>query len=687
MLRSVLLLDDDAYFHRIVAPALRAQEVRLLHAYSLAEADAILEDAKVDAMIVDSHLPDGDGMAWVVGRRNRGDATPVIFVSASAQVVDVLKRHLDAVQPTVLVTKPIVPTLFAAQVRSLFGSTGTSSQIARPPWLDELRRDYKERLPDIVRGLRASVHAARLSHEPTHAEAFKEASVRAHSLRGTAGSYGFFRVSEAAGKLEDALGLLATRTARGEPLDWEPALAALHETVRTAGTEAPISLAPPPATPTSVGARVLVVDDDAGFRELATVAGRRQLIEVVGASSPAAALTLARTGRWSGAVIDARIAGADTFSLARDLRSLPGLEELPIAFVSADGAIRTRVEAVHAGAALYLKKPLDLDALAGALRDLVGEVQSDRPRALIIDDDAAFGASVVELLQANGIDARAISDPKAALQAVEYYRPDVLLLDIVMPFVGGLDLCRILRATPVFRTLPILLVSSKADVETRIQAFEAGADDHIGKPLVPQELLARVRGRLERQRLLRDQAERDSLTGLLLRGPAVDALRAKLADAQRKNAVLSVAIIDLDGFKQVNDTYGHLAGDRVLVTAGRLLATRFRGEDVRGRWGGEEFLVAFPGEPSEVAEGLVLRVLRELRETRFDGDQGQAFHVTFSAGVSAYPDAGVTVEALLKAADRRLYRAKRLGKNRVVRDDEGPGAVPSVSGRGSALGE
>jgi len=154
----------------------------------------------------------------------------------------------------------------------------------------------------------------------------------------------------------------------------------------------------------------------------------------------------------------------------------------------------------------------------------------------------------------------------------------------------------------------------------------------------------------------------DSLTGLLLRGPVVDALQSKVADAQRRRSVLSVAILDLDGFKSVNDTFGHLAGDRVLVTLGRLLATRFRAEDVRGRWGGEEFLVAFPGEPCEVAEGLVLRVLRELRETRFAGDQGEAFHITFSAGVASYPEDGLTVESLLKTADRRLYHAKRAGR-------------------------
>lgn len=676
MLRSVLLIDDDAYFHRVVSPALRAQEIRLLHAYSLAEADAILKDSKVDAVILDSHLPDGEGEPWIVGRRSRGDMTPVLIVSAFERVSELLRRHLDVLSPTVIVTKPIVPTLFAAQVRSLFGPTNRSGQITRPAWLDELRRDYKDRLPEIVRGLSASVRTARDSDGPT-SDAFQEARLRAHSLRGTAGSYGFFRVSEAAGRLESALRDVDAAASEARPPAWEHVLGALDATLHAASAETPSDPQyGPTSAPGAVAIRVLVVDADPQFRELVAEAGRHQLIEVTGAPTVQSALALARANRFEGVVLDARVGPAETFDLARQLRALPGCESLPIAFVSADTSIRTRIEAVHAGATLYLRKPLDLDTLATALRDLTCEVQDVRPRALVVDDDPAFGSSVADLLRSHGIDVRALTDPRAALNAVEYFRPDVLLLDAVMPVVGGLDLCRILRTTPSFRTLPILLVSSKTDVETRIQAFEAGADDCISKPLVPQELLARVRGRIERQRLLRDRAERDSLTGLLLRGPVVDALLAKLADAQRKGSVLSVAIIDLDGFKEVNDTYGHLAGDRVLTTLGRLLATRFRGEDVRGRWGGEEFLVAFPGEPSEVAEGLVLRVLRELRELRFTGDRGEPFHITFSGGVATYPDAGLTVEALLRTADRRLYRAKRLGKNRVVHEDDRPSEVP-----------
>jgi diguanylate cyclase (GGDEF)-like protein len=678
-LRSVLLVDDDAYLHRVVAPALHAQQIRILHAYSLAEANTLLKDAKVDAMIVDSHLPDGEGDAWVMKRRKAGDRTPVIFVSVSERALGLLRGHREELEPSVLVTKPIVPTLFAAQVRSLFGSTGRSMEEQRPAWLDALRRDYKERLPEIMDGLRDSVRGAQLARQRSgsspstvDAKAIEEARVRAHHVRGAAGSYGFFRVSEAAGRLEDALDEAQSSQ---KPPAWDHVLGALNDTLHAAKSEVPHETEGPGSGGSAVGARVLVVDVDATFREMVAEAGRRQLIDVTGAATVDQALKLARITHFDGVLLDVHLGAVDTYDLARELRVLRANQHLPIAFVSADSAIRTRIEVVHAGATLYLKKPLDQDMLATALRDLVGEGQEIRPRALVIDDDAGFGAAVVDLLKSSGIEARSLTDSKAALNAVEYYRPDILLLDIVMPVIGGLDLCRILRTTPAFRTLPILLLSGKSDVETRVQAFEAGADDHIGKPLVPNELLARVRGRLERQRLLRDRAERDSLTGLLLRGPAVDALHSKMADAQRKSSVLSVAIIDIDCFKQVNDTFGHLAGDRVLVTLGRLLATRFRAEDVRGRWGGEEFLVAFPGETSEVAEELVLRVLRELREIRFRSDDGQPFNISFSAGIATYPDAGHNVETLLKAADRRLYRAKRLGKNRVIRED-GASAPP-----------
>jgi diguanylate cyclase (GGDEF)-like protein len=130
--------------------------------------------------------------------------------------------------------------------------------------------------------------------------------------------------------------------------------------------------------------------------------------------------------------------------------------------------------------------------------------------------------------------------------------------------------------------------------------------------------------------------------------------------------VLSLALIDIDRFKVVNDSYGHLVGDHVLMSLGRLLGARFRLEDLRGRFGGEEFVIVFPAANAATAAGVLSRVLDEFRALPFRSDRGERFFVTFSAGVASFPQDGGTVDALLRAADRRLYQAKRSGRSHVV---------------------
>ncbi len=139
-----------------------------------------------------------------------------------------------------------------------------------------------------------------------------------------------------------------------------------------------------------------------------------------------------------------------------------------------------------------------------------------------------------------------------------------------------------------------------------------------------------------------------------------------MSEARRHARTLSVALIDVDRFKRVNDAYGHLVGDHVLMALGRLLTARFRLEDLRGRWGGEEFVIVFPNEPASTAASVLSRVLDEFRTMPFQSDRGEPFFVTFSAGISSFPADGGTVDALIRAADRRLYRAKRGGRAHVV---------------------
>jgi len=138
-----------------------------------------------------------------------------------------------------------------------------------------------------------------------------------------------------------------------------------------------------------------------------------------------------------------------------------------------------------------------------------------------------------------------------------------------------------------------------------------------------------------------------------------------MAESRRYRRPLSLCLIDLDHFKKINDGHGHLVGDRVLAATGQLLATRLRTEDVRGRWGGEELVVALPNAPAVMARQVVTRLLDELSGMAFDTEDGRTFQVTFSAGVAAFPDDGETADALLRVADERLYAAKNAGRARV----------------------
>jgi diguanylate cyclase (GGDEF)-like protein len=238
----------------------------------------------------------------------------------------------------------------------------------------------------------------------------------------------------------------------------------------------------------------------------------------------------------------------------------------------------------------------------------------------------------------------------------------------MLPGVNGWDAIRIVRSIPEWRDLPIVFLTGRTDLESRVAAFDAGADDYLAKPLVPEELLARVRVRLDRRRLLREMTERDSLTHCLSRRTLLHAFASRLSEARRHDQVLSAALIDVDRFKRVNDTYGHLVGDHVLMALGRLLNERFRLEDLRGRWGGDEFVIVFPNSGAATAAGVLSRVIDEFARLPFRGERGERFFVTFSAGIGRFPSDGASVDALVRAADRRLYAAKRGGRGQVVVD-------------------
>jgi len=416
----------------------------------------------------------------------------------------------------------------------------------------------------------------------------------------------------------------------------------------------------PPGSP-----RVLVVDPDADVRDELERLGRERLLAVMPYPKTVEALAAATVRRFDVAFIDGAL-GPGAVEFAQALRALPGYERVPIAFFWEGGDIERRVAATNAGASLFLPKPVDAYAFGSAVEQMLALSTEEPMRVLVVDDDPDFAETVRAVLQRVGIDVQTTHEATHLVEILDEERPDLVLLDAMLPGLSGWDAMRVVRAIPEWRDLPILFVTGRTDLESRVAAFEGGADDYLGKPLVADELLARVRVRLDRRRLLREMTERDPLTRCLSRRALLDALASRLSEARRHARLLSVALLDVDRFKRVNDTYGHLVGDNVLMALGRLLSDRFRREDLRGRWGGEEFIVVFPNDAAITSGAVLTRVLDEFRRLPFRSERGERFFVTFSAGVSNFPADGGTVDALIRAADERLYQAKRGGRGHVV---------------------
>lgn len=202
--------------------------------------------------------------------------------------------------------------------------------------------------------------------------------------------------------------------------------------------------------------------------------------------------------------------------------------------------------------------------------------------------------------------------------------------------------------------------------EGRHALAEANADLERLTATLQRRVEERTRELTEANAKLRRLVETDALTGLANRRHALETMERFLALAKRQGRPLSVAYIDFDHFKRVNDRHGHPVGDSVLRRAGELLANSFRGQDVVARWGGEEFLIMMFGIGKQDAAVRLRSVLQILNDERFSSSNGRVFHVSFSAGVAAYPHDGQDVQSLYAIADQALYRAKELGRNRVV---------------------
>lgn len=290
-------------------------------------------------------------------------------------------------------------------------------------------------------------------------------------------------------------------------------------------------------------------------------------------------------------------------------------------------------------------------------------------RVLIAEDDSIARIVLEDRLVQWGYDVQTVEDGLQAKEELEKDNcPGLAILDWVMPEIDGLELCRIVRKQFEKPYIYILLLTAKNQKKDLVEAMEAGADDFISKPPDMNELRMRLRAGqriITLQKKLLHQTTHDSLTALLNRFAIMKKLEREMNRAKRNGKPFSIAMADLDNFKQINDTYGHQAGDTVLREVADRMKLSLRSYDAVGRYGGEEFLLIFP-ECNKNDAMIAAEKVRLAISTKPIAISNETLPVTASIGITTInPSKGNDIDAMVKIADDALYMAKANGRNRL----------------------
>jgi diguanylate cyclase (GGDEF)-like protein len=315
---------------------------------------------------------------------------------------------------------------------------------------------------------------------------------------------------------------------------------------------------------------------------------------------------------------------------------------IPALVISSVDNLSDRVKIARYESAGFITKPIEADKIWDATVKILQRDRDSVPKILVVDDDRIFLAGLSAMLEPWGMKITTLEEPLRFWEVLQSSKPDLLILDVDMPEINGIELCSAVRSAPEWQELPILFLTARRDAETIEQVFGVGADDYATKPIVGSELLTRISNRLERTYWRRKLVDRDLVTGLTNRARSTRDLEYLIQHQQ----MFTFGILSVNELRQINIQYGHQTGDRILSRIGNLLQSSFNDDEIISYWGYGEFIIGIPEFNQTETSDRLAETLKTLRQQIFTASNGDRFQITSRLALVEYPLDGLTLSSL-----------------------------------------
>ncbi len=449
-------------------------------------------------------------------------------------------------------------------------------------------------------------------------------------------------------------------------------------------------------------AQILVVDDVAANVKLLEAKLISDYYEVITASDGFEALDQAKAHKPDLILLDVMMPGMDGFETCQRIKADPEISHIPVVMVTALSEKTDRLKGLEAGADDFITKPINDAAMFARVKSLIriktlldelrlrdttgmqmGVDTNENnsfvadvagARVMLVDDDSVQSKQILSKLNET-YETYLVEDPEKALQVAKEGAFDIIIISTFLSDMDGLRLASHLKTQEETRNVPILVFVDEDEHHVMLKALEMGINDYLAAPVDKNEMAVRVRTQLRRKRYqdaLKSQYQKsvsmaltDALTGLYNRHYLNAHLGNMVKQSLKNERKFALMIMDMDHFKNVNDTYGHDAGDMVLKQLASLITSSARATDLAARFGGEEFVVLMPETNEEASLWAANRMREMVERTPFPVGNGKTINLTISIGIANIIHTGDSAENLIKRADEALYEAKNSGRNQV----------------------